>query len=477
MTNQNGAGTKDVEVAVVGAGLSGLTCALRLDQAGISTAVLEARERVGGRTLNAPLGDGKVVELGGQWIGPGQERVKALADELGIGTFSTHLEGDNLFLLRGRVSRYRGDVPRRAPFGFADFLQAKLRLERMARKVDLEHPARGAGPARWDTETPASWISRHMHTHAGRTLMGTAIEAILGVDPADISLLHLVFYIASAGCSLDALVATRGGAQQDRLEGGSQEISLRMAERLDARVHLEAPVSSIEQGAERVHITAGDQRLSARFVVVAVPPVLTAHIDYHPSLPGERLQLAQRMAPGTVIKCVAIYPEPFWRSAGLSGHATCDRGPVKAVFDNSPPNGVPGALLAFVLGRDARQLARQSSDDRRQAVLARLGELFGECALDPERYLEQSWADEPWTRGCYAGYFGPGGWSAYGEALRPPVGRVHWAGSETAIHWHGSMDGAVAAGERAAQEVLQRLGDASPAVLAARDRAEIGLAS
>ncbi len=434
----------NIDVVVVGAGLSGLTAALRLQEAGRSVVVLEARERVGGRTLNEPVGNGEVVEVGGQWVGPSHTAMLALAEEVGVETFPTHITGDHLFALDGRTTRYRGDIPRRAPLAFVDFRIAQLRLERMARTVDTvvpQHP-------RWDDETVASWMRRNMRTRTGRWLMNAALKAVLAVDAAEISLLHWLYYIRIGG-GLDSLVRTRGGYQQDRFVGGSQEVAIRVARRLDDRVQLGVPVTRIEQDADGVVVND----LRARRAIVAVAPAVQPTIAFDPPLPGVRQQLPQRMPQGTVIKYQAVYDEPFWRAEGLSGHGLGDVGPVTVFFDNSPPSASLGVLLAFSLASDARALAALPEAERHAAVLGRMAELFGERARRPERLIERNWTEEEWTRGCYAGYFGPGGWSAFGTALREPVGRVHWAAAETATIHHGSMDGAVLSGERAAREV------------------------
>lgn len=434
----------------------------------MSAVVLEARDRVGGRVLNAPIGDDTVVELGGQWVGPGHDRIVALAAELGIATFPTYDKGDNLVLSSGRVSRFRGNLPRHDRRGALDLLQAKFRLQRMARSLDGATPWLTDEYSRWDGDTPARWISRHMHTKTGRAVMRMFVEAILAADPAEVSLLHLVLYIRAAGCSLDALTGTSNGAQQDRFVGGSQRIALAIAALLGDHVRLEAAVSSITQTQDGVLVqTADGQAVDARFVVVAIPPAVVPTIGFTPPLPGERMQFVQRVAPGTVIKYLAVYDRPFWRERGLSGIAYATEGPVKAVYDNSPPDGLPGVLLGFALAREARALARLSSERRRASVLERFGTLFGADALHPRQFLEQDWAAQPWTRGGYAGSFGPGGLSAFGGGFRRPTGRIHWAGSEMAHGWAGSMDGAVRAGERTAADVLSRLapdGETAPPV-------------
>jgi monoamine oxidase len=195
----------------------------------------------------------------------------------------------------------------------------------------------------------------------------------------------------------------------------------------------------------------------AKQVIVTGPPSLTSLIDYRPHLPGDRQQLTQRFPQGTVIKCEAFYDHPFWRDDKLAGQATSDTGPVKITFDNSPPDGRPGVLLGFIEGHEARVYARKSKSERKAAVLQSFARYYGAKALHPTGYVEMNWTEEPWTRGCYGGFTPPGVLLDYGSAIRRPIGRIHWAGAETATIWNGYMDGAVRSGERAATEVLHRL--------------------
>ncbi|MDX6642072.1 MAG: monoamine oxidase [Solirubrobacteraceae bacterium] len=445
---------RETDVVVVGAGLAGLAAARALVAAGNSVVVLEARDRVGGRTLNEPLGNGKVVEVGGQWIGPTQDRIAALAADVGVDTFPTHDSGDHVLEFQGRLTRYRGTIPRvRLPV-MLDAGQAMARLDRLARKVPLEAPWQAPRAARWDGETLATWMRRNVRTEGARTLLEMTTEAVWAAEPADLSLLHFLFYTHSAG-GLSRLLDTEGGAQQDRFLGGSQLVSIRMAEELGESVVLSAPVREIAHSEGAVSVRADGVTATGTRAIVAVPPTLAGRIAYDPPLPGDRDQLTQRMPQGAVIKCVAVYERPFWRERGLTGQATSDAGPVRVTFDNSPPDGLPGALVGFLEGRFARQLGRLAADQRREAVIACFTRLLGAEAARPERFIERVWADEQWTRGCYGCYMAPGGWTAHGPALRAPVGPIHWAGSETATVWSGYMDGAVRSGERAAAEVLE----------------------
>jgi monoamine oxidase len=445
-----------VDVVVVGAGLAGLVTARRLSAAGRQVAVVEARDRVGGRTLNLPLGDGNVVEIGGQWAGPTQDRVLALAAELDIETFPTHAVGENLVELDGVVKRYRGTIPRLSPAILMDVGQAQFRLDRMARTIPTEAPWRAVRAEEWDGQTAWTWIRRNTVTRGARALLQLAVEAVWAAHPADLSLLHLLFYTRAAG-NFDALIGTEGGAQQDRFVGGSQALSLKLAEQLGEAVRLSAPVRRIEHSADRVTVTSDAGHVVGRAVVVAIPPTLCARIAYDPPLPALRDQLTQRMGQGSVVKCMAVYDEPFWRAEGLSGQVTSADGPVKVMFDNSPPAGRPGVLLGFLEGRQARELGAWEPDARRRAVTGCFERLFGPRAAQPVQYLEQVWADEEWTRGCYGCIMPPGGWVSFGAALRPPIGRIHWAGAETATTWNGYMDGAVRSGEAAAAAVTEQL--------------------
>ncbi len=350
-------------------------------------------------------------------------------------------------------ARYRGGLPKLGPLVLADIAQSQGRFDRLAEKVPLDAPWDADGAADLDDQTFETWITRNARTAKARSLLRLYARSVFAAEASDFSLLHAL-YITHAGGGVDVVAGTHGGAQQDRFVGGSQVVPRALAEKLGPSVRLRAPVRRIEQHGDRITVLADGVLVTAAHVVVAVPPALAARIVYEPGLPGARDQLTQRMPMGSVIKCNVVYDRPFWRDEGLTGQAGGDGGPVSITFDNSPPAGTPGVLVAFLEGAHARHLARVAPDERRRAVLASLVDYFGPSARDTVDYVELDWSEEPWTRGCYGAHCPPGVWTQYGRALRAPIGRIHWAGTETATAWNGYMDGAAQSGDRVAAEIL-----------------------
>jgi monoamine oxidase len=449
-------GSGRVDVVVVGAGLAGLSAASDLVRAGHSVAVLEARGRVGGRTLNYSLGGGEVVEVGGEWVGPGQDRILARARSLGIKTFKTYTKGNQVFDYLGSLTHFTGLIPPLPQPDAGDFATLLGTIIKLEATVPLDKPWTAANGAALDAQTLETFKLANSSTPGARFLLDLATKAVFAAEPRDLSLLHALFYFNS-GKGILNLTSTAGGAQDSRFVGGSQLVSIRMAQRLGSRVMLGAPVRTIVQSATGVIVASDRGNLHCKQVIVALAPTLAGRIDYEPGLPALRDQLTQRVPQGSVIKFEAVYPKPFWRAAGLNGYSNSDRPPIHFTYDNSPPSGSPGVLLGFVTGADARRLGTQGAAARRRTVLASFARLFGSAAAHPRTLIEHNWSNEVWTRGCYSGSMPPGVWTDFGSALRAPVGRIHWAGTETSEVFNGYMDGAVRSGERAAGEVAGEL--------------------
>ena len=454
------------DVVVVGAGYSGLCAARHLHSAGLDVVVIEARDRVGGRVWTELTPGGAVVDQGGQWLGPTQDHLSALAEEFGVATFPTYLDGANVELRAGDRHEFNGLVPTSDPDASADAIAALLELDLLCLEVSPAEPWTHPDAVRLDQQTVGSWVSENVESEAARDLIATAVLAVYGAEPSELSLLFALGY-AHGGGSMSALVRTAGGAQELRFVGGAQQMAIRLAEDLGDRVVLDAPVVGVAHGPEGVTVVAdrgqagggrAPWRVGARWLVMAMPPAVQSRISFEPPLPGARDQLAQHAPMGSVTKVHAVYDEPFWRQNGLSGQMIADAGALRAVFDDSPDDASHGILLGFIAGHTDRRLESAGPDGRRSIALEELARSFGPRAAQPAEFTEQRWSAEPYSRGGPVACFGPGLLTGCGEALRAPVGPIHWAGTETAVAWSGYIDGAITSGIRAADEVIAEAG-------------------
>ena len=461
---------KKADVIVVGAGLAGLTAARKIRAGGKSVLVMEAQNRVGGRTLSEDIGDGEIADLGGTFIGPTQDHIAALVKEFGIGTFPTYNTGDNVFVRSdGRRETFASNTP---VFGTApsdpeiaaDIIAVVAQLDSMAAEIDVKKPWAHANAALWDSQTLDSFVRANSSGNKEfLDLVSAACEPIFGAEAREISLLYTLFYIASSGNeqnvgTFERNFNTQGGGQETRIEGGAQLISIKMAEQLGKRVLLRAPVRRIDQGRFGVRVWTDKYYVSGKRVIVAMPPAIAGRIIFHGGMTDLRDQLMQRVPQGTLRKFEAIYDKPFWRDKNLSGQCISNIGPVKVTFDASPKDGSPGVVLGFIGGSEARKWTPRSPEDRKKAVLDQLQIFFDDTqAQSPKAVYEKDWAADLWARGCPVGVLPPGTLIDFGETLTLPLGKIHWAGTETSDYWCGYMDGAVRSGERAAAEVLAAL--------------------
>jgi len=456
---------RTADVVVAGAGYAGLQAARDLVVAGLDVVVLEARDRVGGRVFTERTASGAVVDHGGQWIGPTQDRLRALAGACGVTVFPTWVTGANLEVREGEVHPFTGLIPTSDADGSADTVATLLDFDLLAQEVSPTEPWGHPRAAELDASTVAEWVAAAAETSVARSLLATATLAVFGCGPDELSLLYALAYARSGG-SMSALIRTTGGAQEERFAGGAQQMAEQLAGALGDRVVLDAPVVAVEYGPDGTTVTAhrtGPERrepwrVGARRLVVAMPPATQGRIAFDPPLPGARDQLAQRAPMGSVTKVHAVYDRPFWRDAGLSGQVVGDRGHLRATFDDSPVDGSHGILVGFIAGGVDRASEAAGPEGRRAACLEELSRAFGSEAARPVEFVEQRWSAEPFSRGGPVACLGPGVLTGCGASLRTPVGPVHWAGTETASVWTGYIEGALESGERAAAEVVAALG-------------------
>ncbi|WP_428965932.1 flavin monoamine oxidase family protein [Micromonospora fluostatini] len=451
-----------VDVVVVGSGLAGLAAATDLVAAGRRVQVVEALDRVGGRTVSHHR-YGQALDAGGAYVGTRHTRVRDLAARFGLTLTPTAAAGATLVDLGAGPLRSDGTRPAFNALAVGDLLD---RLDDLAATVPPADPGAAPGAAGWDRLTVAAWAARTLTHPDARLLLDLLVRQMLAADPAEVGLLHLLFYLASGG-GTHYLTAFAGGAQQDRFTGGAQSLADRMAAALPRPVRLGTPVTDLYPdqsgtgtGRGLVRVVGPGLVVRCAQVVVAVPPGPATRIRLR--LPGVSPPPGPPRTRGAAVKLHLVYERPFWTDAGLSGWVTAGTGPLRYVVDDSAGRDGLGVLVGFVTGPDARQYAALSAAARRAAVLDRLAGWFGPAARTPLALLDRDWQAEPTVEGCYAAVPEPGWWTTEGPPWSPAapdrpvttVGPVHWAGTERSPLFYGHLEGAVRSGQEAARRIL-----------------------
>lgn len=423
-------------MAVVGAGLSGLTAARELHRAGVDVLVLEAADRLGGRAMTETSALGSRVDLGGQWIGHDHHRIKALASELGATQFQMHT----------RPLPIVADGSRRLRAAGPSMLVALLVL------VGVELWSRVANTQRWNTTTVEAWL-RHLPRRTRRLL--EVLGFISWTADLDRFSVHAMAQSIRQQGGLRTMLATAGGAQESLVAEGIGTLIDGLAAELGPRVRPGHRVTAIIRRGDglTIHTTAGEIRVAK--VIVTVPPPIAGRITYDPPLPPSRAALASDTYMGSVYKGVAVFPRPFWRDRTGGEFLVLDK-PGRAVFDTGAPGG-PGHLCVLVGGPEARELDRLDAVDRRRAVLGALVRYVGPDVLEPVGWHEKSWHLDEYVGGGYVALAQPGTTAGIPPIACTPVGDIHWAGAETARDHAGYLEGAIESGTRVAREVIEVL--------------------
>ncbi|OZE28906.1 putrescine oxidase [Rhodococcus sp. 05-2255-1e] len=449
--------TLDRDVAIVGAGPSGLAAATELRKAGLSVAVLEARDRVGGRTWTNTI-DGASLEIGGQWVSPDQESLIALIGELGLETFDRYREGESVYIsAAGERTRYSGDSFPVDETTEKEMDRLVALLDDLAAQVGPEEPWAHPLARELDTISFEQWLIRESDDAEARGNIGMFIAGGMLTKPAHaFSALQAVLMAASAG-SFSHLV-DENFILDKRVVGGMQQVSIRMAAALGDDVILDAPVRTVRWNSDGATVFAdGDIEVHAKRVVLAVPPNLYSRISYDPPLPRRQHQMHQHQSLGLVIKVHAVYDTPFWREDGLSGTGFGASEIVQEVYDNTNHQDSRGTLVGFVSDAKADAMFELDEQDRRARILESIAHYLGPKALEPVVYYESDWGSEEWTRGAYAASFDLGGLHRYGKDSRTPVGPIHFSCSDIAAEGYQHVDGAIRMGHRTAADIVSRI--------------------
>ncbi|HEY1631531.1 MAG TPA: FAD-dependent oxidoreductase [Rhizomicrobium sp.] len=441
-----------VNTIVIGAGFSGLKAACDLAAKGKTVRVLEAQGRVGGRVMAGEL-CGRTIDHGGQWVGPRHSRLLELGRKYQRETYLQYAEGKTVLSLDGKRSEFVGETPKVPLLALLELGMLQRRWNREMNTLPKGAPWEAPKAKEWDQMTLATWIKKNMSTKASAAFAGLVPKGAYAANPNEVSYLWMLEMLRSSE-GLDHLSAVKGGVTDAKFKGGMHQLARLMAEELGDRVVLSAPAREIAQDADGVRVTTDKGVFEADTVIVAVPPGLCESIHFAGGLPAARTALHQRNPHGGIMKIHVAYPKPFWRAKGYTGQMVSNDLPLGIVMDDTQDVGLP-MLICFVEGRQMLELSGMGGNERRAKVVDCLIDIFGPEAGDIQGYAEKDWLTDEWSRG-YVGAMGPGVLTYYGHALRAPVGRIHWASTETAEHWTGHIEGALLSGERAAEEVLSR---------------------
>ncbi|KAK4494634.1 hypothetical protein PRZ48_013990 [Zasmidium cellare] len=454
---------EQVDVAVVGAGLSGLAAAQKLLDSGKTVAVIEARDRVGGRVENQKLKNGGVTELGAAFVGPTQDRVLALADELKLATFKEYNQGYDLAFVGAQRLNYSADSPSPPldPTTVQQIVEIIGKTDQLAATIDVENPWNSPNATAWDSITLQDWAYETLTTIVSREAFEISVESIWSGTSQQLSFLYALAYVAGAGNStnkgtFERLILTTDGGQESRIVGGTGLLPENLADKIGRdKITFSNPVRSITQTKSGGYLVRGDSKsFLARNVIVAMSPPVAGLIEYNPPVSIKRQNLMKRMFMGNEGKMNAIYKTPFWRAQNLSGQVQSTTGTVRATFDDSPADGSYGAILGFIEASQMKALNNATEAEIRKLVQEDYVRYFGPEAADAEEWVLVRWDLEEYSRGGPTALAGPGTLSKFGAALRKADGGIHWAGTEASDFWQGYMDGAIRSGERAAEEIL-----------------------
>ncbi|WP_281510926.1 flavin monoamine oxidase family protein [Corynebacterium belfantii] len=480
------------DVVIVGAGPAGLMAARTAKKKGLSVAVLEARNRVGGRTWNGKVADDKgvehFIEIGGQWISPDQTRLTELVRELGLTTFPRYRDGKSIYVSPdGTRHEYEGVTFPASEKTISEMEKLIERLDELAAEIDPQKPWEHPQAQELDRVSFRDWLEQLSDDAEAIDNVSIYVASGMLTKPSyTFSTLQALLMASSAG-SFSNLV-DEDFILDRRVVGGMQSVSLTMAKELGEDIFLGNPVRSITWSdidpdtaddlndvtadvrngvahngeAGDVIVKSDDLEVHAKFVILAVPPNLYSRINYLPPLPRDQHVAHQHISMGLVIKVHAVYDTPFWREEGLSGTGFAGGRLVQEVYDNtnyfSDGEDSYGTLVGFVSDIYAEQMWALPPEERKKAILEAMAAFLGPKTKEPIAFYLSDMAAEEWTRGAYATSYDLGGLSRWGHLQNQPTGPIYYACSDIAGAGYQHVDGAIRIGEAVALQIAEQIG-------------------
>jgi monoamine oxidase len=430
-------------VMVIGAGVSGLYSAYLLVNLGFRVTVLEARDRVGGRTYSV---DG--IDLGGSWVSTQQPHVYKLCQDFDLELIPQYETGRVVVSMNGDRVVYDKAVTTAVEGSETSQINKYVKIfDKWAEELNLESEFY----KQLDYVSVPDWLKENVHDKETIDFFNFFISTISTTNQQRISMLFFLFFLKQ-GRGFDCLYGNSNGAQEFRVVGGTQTISHKLAQSLDVRLN-QVVTQVIRQEDGRYQILTKDQQTyTADLVLCAIPANLISHICWSPLLEKERLALYQGMKMGMVTKLVAVYEKPFWRDNNYSGECLSNTPPVQVCLDGSGTDYF--ALIIFVT-----HIYDEYINYTNEAILNHLAMLLNnKLALTPTKIYRKDWQDDPFSQGCYFSVPRIGDAKLY-KYLSQPFGNIYFAGTETANEWYGYIDGAVESAIRVVEQIKSKFID------------------
>ncbi|TGJ86985.1 hypothetical protein E0Z10_g1712 [Xylaria hypoxylon] len=452
-----------VDVVIIGAGLAGLSAAHDVIKSGLTCVVLEARDRVGGKTWSQPLEDGKgTVDLGAAWINDtNQSKMYALAKRYGAELIVQNTEGNCVLQnFDGKCTTFPyGELPNFDSATRKRLAEVRDMCEADCQALDTWKPK----DTTLDYQTFESYLRSRGADDVAVATATVWTRAMLGQEPRDISALYFLNYCKSGGGLLQMRSDRKDGGQYLRVRQGTQVFAAGLASSLvEGVVRLNSPVQAVAQDASHsVKVQASGHVYAARKVITTVPGPVLKTIAFNPPLPPNKRVWVESLTSSYYTKAMMEFKSPFWAEKGFCGLVQSFIGPASVIRDSCSPSDKKYVLTCFMTGDPGIEWAGLSTPERERNLLAQLEQLYGVQDLQKEfkQMISYEWVRDEFSGwGCPCASLTPGVLDTLGgDGLREPCGNLHFAGTETAGEWKGYMEGAVRSGARAAAEVVRDL--------------------
>lgn len=443
----------NADVIVIGAGIAGLYATHRLLKEGANVLLLEARDRVGGRMATSTF-NGEIYDIGAHWIPQSATQLRALLAELAIPLQQQFHAGESGLQIGKRLHTFTQRAPWLSPLVAIDVRRIYRKLNTLVNKLQTTNHKFTTYLHQTDRMSFGAWLQKECQQRHTISLFETLCKIYFYAHPDEISLFYIVDQVNSHQ-GAHKLFTIRPTHNQERIAGGTQRIAEQLAQLMPQQVITDTPVLALRQDSESIIAYSRGTSFRARYAIMAIPPAVAEQIYFEPVLPAYRDTLHQRVIMGRAISATLCFDYPFWRENGKSGVYMSHTGPATLVHDVSPANGSEGALACLISANDAAHWGAQPRSERLRALIQQLQPWFGDEITAYRGLIERDWSTERWNRGA-AGFM-PTGSAAHVQSLAVPVGRLHFAGGETATRWTNTLEGALESGERAAAEVIAEL--------------------